>query len=129
MKKNYIDIDISSFKNPHPISGDITLLRDANAVKQNIKNLIFTNFFEKPYSPKYGGNIKRYLFNKINVLEKRIIESNLLDILKKHEPRITDIKVEVESQDAQQVLIFNIWFTIISISEEQVLNLVLERVR
>lgn len=126
MKKNYIDIDLN-FK-AHPISGDISLLYDEAVVKSNIKNLIFTNFYEKPYSPKYGGNIKRYLFSKINILEKMVIREDLLEMLKKYEPRIADIEVEVEIQSSDTI-IFNIWYTIISISEQQFLNLVLNRIR
>lgn len=128
MKKNYIDISVSSFKNPHPISGDITLLRDEDVVKENIKNLIFTNFFEKPYSPRYGGNIKRYLFNRINTLETKVMESELYDAIKSYEPRVTDVKITIEIENTQ-VLVFNVWYTIVSVSEEQFLNLVLDRIR
>ena len=129
MKKNYIDIDMSGFKNPHPISGDITILRNEDAVKSNLKNLLFTNFYEKPYSPKYGANIKKYLFQRINVLEKNVIESEILELIDRYEPRVTNVSVEVDPQIEAQVLELTIRYTIISISSEQILNITLERIR
>lgn len=127
MKTNYRDIDNNFVA--HPISGDISILTDVEAVKQSLRNLIWTNFYEKPYKPKYGGNIKAYLFGKINFLEKEVIKSNFLDMIAKYEPRVINVSLDIDIRKEQQVVVFNLYYTIISISEQQELNVVLTRVR
>lgn len=127
MKTNYRDIDPNFAA--HPISGDVAILSDEEAVKQSLRNILWTNFHEKPYKPKYGGNLKGYLFGKINFLEKEVIQQNLLDMIKKYEPRVIDVSAKVSIDKEGQTLIINLYYTIISISERQELNVVLTRVR
>ena len=43
---DYLDIDLTFAKRP---SGDIYKKKDAAAVKQSIKNLLLTDFYEKPW--------------------------------------------------------------------------------
>ncbi len=125
MKTNYRDISPDFVA--HPISGDIGILRDEDAIKQALKNLILTNFYEKYYRKNYGGNVKRYLFQNIFALEKEVIKLNLLDAIAEYEPRVTDVFVEVLT--SEQVLTFNIFYTVKSISDRQQLNITLERIR
>lgn len=125
MKTNYRDISPDFMA--HPISGDIGILRDEDAIKQALKNLILTNFYEKYYRKNYGGNVKRYLFQNIFALEKEVIKLNLLDAIAEYEPRVTDVFVEVLT--SEQVLTFNIFYTVKSISDRQQLNITLERIR
>jgi len=127
MKLNYIDISPNFI--PHPISGDIGVLTNEEAVKQALRNMIWTNFGEKPYKPKYGGNIKGYLFKKINFLDKEVIKQNLLDLIKKYEPRVINVKADVDLRNEAQTIVINLFYTIVSISVEQELNIVLTRVR
>ena len=53
------DIDLSFAKKP---SGDVFKKTDAAAVKQAVKNLLLTNFSEKPFLPRFGGNLNSLLF-------------------------------------------------------------------
>ena len=51
----YSDLDID-FK-VHPITGKLKVLKNAEAVKRALKNLILTKKFERPYEPLYGTNV------------------------------------------------------------------------
>ena len=51
--ETYKDIDLT-FTNK--ASGDIFKKEHAASVKQAIKNLLLTNFSEKPFQPRFGGN-------------------------------------------------------------------------
>ena len=53
------DIDLSFTKKA---SGDIFKKEHAAAVKQAVKNLLLTNFSEKPFQPRFGGNLNSFLF-------------------------------------------------------------------
>ena len=48
----YSDFDLSFLK--HPNTKDITILKDLDAVKQSIKNLILTSRGERPFQPTLG---------------------------------------------------------------------------
>ena len=55
----YTDIDLL-FKAKG--NGDLYKKNDAAAVKQAVKNLIQTNFHEKPFTPYFGANLRNMLF-------------------------------------------------------------------
>ena len=59
-KKTYKDIDLSFAKR---LDGDIFKKTDAAAVKQSVKNILLTNFAEKPFLPNFGGDLNSFLFN------------------------------------------------------------------
>jgi hypothetical protein len=58
-RKEYKDIDLSFTAKTN---GEIFVKKEAAAVKQAVKNLILTDYFEKPFEPFYGGNIRALLF-------------------------------------------------------------------
>jgi hypothetical protein len=60
IKEAYSDLDLL-FK-AHPISGDVTVKTDADAVKRAVKNIVLTNYYERPFKPSLGGNIRGLLF-------------------------------------------------------------------
>ena len=59
-QKSYSDIDMTFAKKGN---NDIFKKSDAAAVKQAVKNLLLTNFGEKPFNPEFGGNLNAFLFN------------------------------------------------------------------
>ena len=79
--KSSEDIDLSFSATP---SGDVFKKTDAAAVKQAVKNLLLTNFSEKPFLPRFGGNLNSLLF-ALNTdiddedLEEQIINNLIID--------------------------------------------------
>ena len=57
--REYSDIDLSFLKSA---SGDVFKKTSAAAVKQSVKNLLMTNWGEKPFRPVFGGNLNDLLF-------------------------------------------------------------------
>ena len=88
------DINLS-FKR-HPVTNDVVTIRDEDAIKRSVKNIIFTILGEKPFIPLFGSVINESLFDlNTNLSEIRItdeIKSSLLN----YEPRIDNIDVTVE---------------------------------
>jgi len=67
-RKEYRDIDLSFTAKPN---GEIFVKKEAAAVKQAVKNLILTDYFEKPFEPFYGGNIRALLFELLMMTLKK----------------------------------------------------------
>ena len=40
---------------PHPMNGDVTILTDMNALKRSVRNLVFTNTYDRPFRPELNA--------------------------------------------------------------------------
>jgi phage baseplate assembly protein W len=81
----YSDIDLDFF--PNPISGDVSVRTDGQAVVRSIKNIIFTMTGEKKFNPNFGGDIRRMMFEPIDPITTLKIEEGLARSIKQFEPR------------------------------------------
>ena len=92
--RSFKDINLS-FKR-HPVTNDVVVIRDEDAIKRSVRNIIFTILGEKPFEPNFGSVINESLFDlNTNLSEIRItdeIKSSLLN----YEPRIDNIEVTVQ---------------------------------
>ncbi len=91
-KKGYRDLDLSLKR--HPITGKITTLKDDAAVKNAVKNLVLTNFFERPFQPSLGANLRGLLFEPADGVTRLAIKDNIEGIVKA-EPRIKLLALSV----------------------------------
>ena len=89
------DINLS-FKR-HPVTNDLVAIKNEDAIKKSVKNIIFTILGEKPFEPDFGSVMNQALFDlNTNLSEVRIsdeIQSTLLN----YEPRISNIQVNVSN--------------------------------
>ena len=61
--------DLSITFTPHPVTGKPVVKKNAEAVKNALKNLIYTNRFERPYEPAFGSDIRNRLFENFDPVE------------------------------------------------------------
>jgi len=87
------DINLS-FKR-HPVTNDVVVIRDEDAIKRSVKNIIFTILGEKPFLPRFGSVINDALFDLNTSLNEIRIKDEIVTSLKNYEPRIDNIKVNV----------------------------------
>ena len=62
-KSLYSDFHMDLFRNP--VSLDLAVNRDEEAVKQSIKNLLLTDRGERPFQPDLGSDIRKMLFENL----------------------------------------------------------------
>ena len=74
--KIFRDIDLSFTAKPN---GEIYVKRDAAAVTQALKNLIQTNYYEKPFQPFFGGNIRSMLFELADEESEDELREQIID--------------------------------------------------
>ena len=91
--KAFKDINLS-FKR-HPVTNDLVVLKNEDAIKRSVKNIIFTILGEKPYDPFFGSVINESLFELNTSLNEIAVTDTIEDSLKKYEPRISNIIVSV----------------------------------
>lgn len=130
--KKFSDLDLNF--TPHPNSGDIIPLRNADAVSRAIKNIVLTNFFERPYKPFHGGNVSSFLFENYDPQLRSALKEQITMVIRKFEPRAEVLEVQIQEQINSSEIDKNfmevsISFAIIGQVEPQTINFILERVR
>tara|TARA_B100000941_G_scaffold277322_1_gene240706 strand:+ start:185 stop:613 length:429 start_codon:yes stop_codon:yes gene_type:complete len=93
-KDIFKDIDLSFKRNP--ITNDVRVKTDAAAVNQSLKNIILTNFFERPLDPSFGGNIWEMLFEPLDEFSAINIRERMIKVIEKNEPRVENIQINIK---------------------------------
>ena len=87
------DINLS-FKR-HPVTNDVLTVRDEDAIKRSVKNIVFTILGEKPFEPTFGSVINDSLFDLNTNLNEIRVSDEIKTSLFNFEPRIENIEVTV----------------------------------
>jgi phage baseplate assembly protein W len=125
--KKYSDIDLSF--TPHPITGDITVLRDAEAVKRSLRNLISMNRFDRPFEPDLGTNLRNLLFEPINPLTEKSIDMQIRGAISRYEPRVSITDLTIEGRPDEHGYYITLKFVIDSLSIFETITAFLEKIR
>ncbi len=92
-KKPFSDLDLSL--KIHPIRKDIIPLKDDAAVKNAVRNLLISNFYERPFQDDLGANLRGLLFEPVGVITNIELRDNIRFVLEKYEPRITVRSIDI----------------------------------
>ena len=87
------DINLS-FKR-HPVTNDVVTIRDEDAIKRSVKNIIFTILGEKPFEPTFGSVVNESLFDLSTSLNEIRVSDEIKTSLQNYEPRISNIEATV----------------------------------
>ena len=105
-KKGHRDLDLKL--GIHPIRKDLNVLKDDNAIKNAIRNLLVTNANERPFQPFLGANLRSLLFEPADALTKIALRENILEVIKNHEPRVEVLDIDIKDladQNAYRILV------------------------
>ena len=128
--KEVVFSDVNVSFTPHPVTGKLPVLKNADAVKRAVRNLILTNFGERPYEPLYGGNVRALLFeNTDDPLLDSLIQSRIEAAIENFEPRAKVDRVIVDVKPDSNALVIKIRFTILNERFPVDLEVAIERVR
>ena len=96
------DINLS-FKR-HPVTNDVVAIRNEDAIKRSVRNIIFTILGEKPFSPNFGSVINEAMFDLNTSLSEIKISDEITSSLLTYEPRIDNTSVNVTiSPDTHEI--------------------------
>ncbi len=93
--KAFKDINLS-FKR-HPVTNDLVAIRNEDAIKKSVKNIIFTILGEKPYLPLFGSTLTSSLFELNTTVNQIRITDEIKQVLLNYEPRIDNVTVTVRN--------------------------------
>lgn len=110
----YRDIDLSFTAKPN---GELYIKRDAAAVTQALKNLIQTNYFEKPFQPFFGGNIRAMLFELVDEDSEEELAEQIVKAINAYEPRAKLLHLDVDVEPDQNTLRVKIEYQVVNTEE------------
>lgn len=80
----------------HPVSGDLMRYTDADAIASQIKNLIFTDFYEVPWKPMLGAGVPQTLFENFGIDTEYEITTRITETINKYVKRAELVGVELK---------------------------------
>ena len=126
-KKGFRDLDLSL--KIHPIRKDIIPLKDDNAIKNAVRNLLISNFFERPFQPSLGANLRGLLFEPAGGITEMNLRENIERVLIRHEPRIEVIQIIIKNLEDQNAYNCVVVFKIKEDDTEESVEIILRRLR
>ena len=83
--RQYRDLDL--FFSKKQGSDDVNRITDVEAVKRSVRNLVLTNFYEKPFHPEIGSGVRDMLFENMSPLTAVVLAKKVEDVIENFEPR------------------------------------------
>ena len=128
-RKSIIYKDLGLTFSSHPVTKRLTVLKNENAIKRAIRNLILTNKGERFFNPLFGGNITSQLFENFGPITAINMREDITEAVQTYEPRATVLEVEVKKNIDLNSVTINIFFTIDENPQVQELSFNVERIR
>lgn len=125
--RTFSDLDLN-FKS-HPVTNDVTVKYDENAIKQSIKTLVMTNHYERPFHPEIGSQVRALLFEPATPMLAITLKQAIMNTITAFEPRVKLEDVLITLSPDLNRLYVTIEFTIINTTRPISMSLVLERTR
>jgi len=112
-----------------PLSSDLTVLKNDDAVKDALKNLLLTDRGERLMQPNLGGNIRSLLFENLTPAVLQMIKTQIEETVKLYEPRAELIDVTVAADMDSSNVSAKITFYVRNQEQPITLDVILERTR
>tara|TARA_B100001059_G_scaffold92409_1_gene91489 strand:+ start:3448 stop:3846 length:399 start_codon:yes stop_codon:yes gene_type:complete len=88
--------DISLSFDRHPVTNDILNIKNEDAIKKSVRNIVRTVPSERFFNPIFGSDVKTSLFEFVDFGTASELEDQILVAIENYEPRISNIQVRVD---------------------------------
>ena len=104
--------DISLSFDPHPVTGDLRVLKNEAAIRRSVRNIVQTIPTEKFFNPLFGSDVRGSLFDFVDFGTASVISDQILISIENFEPRVDNLQVEVlprpDSNEFEVTVVFDI---------------------
>ena len=108
---------------------DIQKITDVESVKRSVRNLISLNYYEKPFHPEIGSNIRGMLFENITPQISHFIGKQIDMLIRNYEPRCRLVEVSNKPNFDRNGYSISVSFYVINTPNPVVVESFLERLR
>ena len=96
ISRGFKDISLS-FK-PHPVTDDLQVLKNEDAIRRSVRNIVQTIPTERFFNSLLGSDVQRSLFEFVDFGTASTIRQQIAIALDNFEPRIENVDVSVDPQ-------------------------------
>ena len=121
LSRQFRDFSMSMKANPN--TEDFSVVKNENAIKQSMKNLVMTGFGERPFQPE---RLRQMLFENFDIFMLEELKEEIVNTLGRLEPRITVSQVNVNIDDDNNLEV-EVEYVIIGERITQTVDFLLER--
>lgn len=121
--------DFTTDFDAHPDTGDLFRFTEVNAVKRAMRNLIFTDKYERLFDPNKGCGVRALLFENITTEVLIAIKDTVMNTIRTYEPRVALEEVKVSASPDDNYVNILIAFKVINIPETQFFSITVDRAR
>ena len=125
--RKFSDIDLNFTRNQ--ITNDIVKVEDVIAVKRAVKNLVQTNFYERPFQPELGCGVRELLFENFTPMTAVFLKDKIAEVLQNYEPRVELYDIKVDDDMDGNRLVIDIYFYVQGFPGPQIVSTFLKRLR
>tara|TARA_R100000742_G_C4275804_1_gene96501 strand:+ start:396 stop:797 length:402 start_codon:yes stop_codon:yes gene_type:complete len=111
ISRSYKDISLSF--EPHPVTKDLGVIKDANAIARSVRNIVETIPTERPFNSVLGSNVRDSLFDFVDFGSASDIQDQIIVAIENFEPRVDNVVVEVEPSSDENAFEVTVIFDII----------------
>lgn len=127
VSREYRDLDLNF--TVHPIRKDLNLHKGEMAIINSMKNLILTGHYERPFQPDLGSNVRKMLFENMDIVTAAALEREIEQVVRNYEPRVQLVGVSVSPNFEQNAFSVSMQFYTINRPEPVSITFQLERLR
>lgn len=81
-------VDIANNFSINPFTKDLNMVFNEEAVKQSVKNLILTAFYERVGFPMIGSAVEQTLFEPNDAISASNLKNTITEVITNYEPRV-----------------------------------------
>jgi len=111
ISRSFKDISLSFV--PHPVTKDLQVLKNENAIRRSVRNIVETIPTERFFNSLLGSDVRDSLFEFVDFGTASVIQSQILVAIENFEPRVDNVVVEVNPQPDQNSFDVTVIFDII----------------
>ncbi len=125
--RKFSDFDVNF--TTHPVTHDLLKKTGTNSVVQALMNLVQLSFYEKPFHPEIGSNIRKLLFELVDPITANALGEEVKNLIGNFEPRVRTRNVLVTADVDNNGYDVTVEFYLLNVNNPITVSVFLERLR
>jgi len=129
---NRIPIYYSDFLNNfdlNPVTDQLAVVVNEQAVAQSIRNIVLTNLGERFYHPEIGSKVQSLVFEPSGPITDSLLQLTITESIQNQEPRANLLQIEIDDQTDPNTVLIYVTFSMINITKPVTVSIAIQRVR
>jgi phage baseplate assembly protein W len=126
-KYDYSDLDLDFMA--HPTTRDVVRKVGEDSIKRSVRNLVLTNYYDRPFRSYIGSNVQKLLFENADPLTETFLKDAIYEVITNFEPRVRIIEILASLSEDNNGFNVRLTYVIVNRNQPVQINLFLERIR